>query len=340
MTNKQTIDGVSRELLERSLNAAEWQKIDFVRSESPFKEEIASTVQELRALLDKPEYPRVSIVKAHTHTCACVTGDSGVCDCGAVVDGVSVEVMPVDQHQGKIVNAKVSAYTPGMGLVEVRLSGGIPSWLELGESVTITPELPQPQGEVERLSAELSKSNVAHEAAAQHQGELNTRIFQLERTLAERDALLRDKFGGVRAMAERACGTPKDSREYRALVEAINPTMVLDLTTLSTSAEPKPRGEPVAWRFRVSDSNDWFVTTKKGVAELYRKTDDSGGSQPLYAEQPAPFAVEAAKAFAKGFNTLESVGGKYRINMQFQSREDAWGAFNVLAHLKQLNTPQ
>lgn len=53
-----------------------------------------------------------------------------------------------------------------------------------------------------------------------------------------------------------------------------------------------------------------------------------------------PLADEAAKAFAKGFNTLEAGGGKYRINMQFQSREDAWGAFNVLAHLKQLNTPQ
>lgn len=58
------------------------------------------------------------------------------------------------------------------------------------------------------------------------------------------------------------------------------------------------------------------------------------------AEQPTPLAVEAAKAFAKGFNTLQSGGGKYRINMQFQSREDAWGAFNVLARLKQLNTPQ
>lgn len=51
-------------------------------------------LQELRALLDKPEYPRVSIVKAHTHTCACVVGDSGLCDCGAVVDGIAVEVKP------------------------------------------------------------------------------------------------------------------------------------------------------------------------------------------------------------------------------------------------------
>jgi NTP pyrophosphatase (non-canonical NTP hydrolase) len=39
-------------------------------------------------------YPIVRQVRAHLHTCACVTGDSGVCDCGAVVDGVSVEVKP------------------------------------------------------------------------------------------------------------------------------------------------------------------------------------------------------------------------------------------------------
>lgn len=53
MTN-QTIDGVPRELLERLLNAAEWQKLDFYRSDLPFKAEIASTVSELRALLDAP----------------------------------------------------------------------------------------------------------------------------------------------------------------------------------------------------------------------------------------------------------------------------------------------
>ncbi|WP_273823067.1 Lar family restriction alleviation protein [Pseudomonas asplenii] len=48
------------------------------------------------------------------------------------------------------------------------------------------------RGEVERLRAELSRSNAAHESAAQHQGELNTRIYQLEEKLAEREALLRD----------------------------------------------------------------------------------------------------------------------------------------------------
>ena len=41
-------------------------------------------------------YPIVRQVRAHLHTCACVTGDSGVCDCGAVVDGVSVEFKPAN----------------------------------------------------------------------------------------------------------------------------------------------------------------------------------------------------------------------------------------------------
>ncbi|MGP5513556.1 hypothetical protein [Pseudomonas helleri] len=94
------------------------------------------------------------------------------------------------------------------------------------------------------------------------------------------------------------------------------------------------QGEPVAW---VSPES------LGGVRWRPKVLDGLADGAPLYCrppEQVAPLAAEAAKAFAKGFNTLESGGGKYRINMQFQSREDAWGAFNVLARLKQLNTPQ
>lgn len=94
------------------------------------------------------------------------------------------------------------------------------------------------------------------------------------------------------------------------------------------------QAEPVAWASPESLGGiRWRPQALDGLAD----------GAPLYCrppEQVAPLAAEAAKAFAKGFNTLESGGGKYRINMQFQSREDAWGAFNVLARLKQLNTPQ
>ncbi|MGS0735512.1 hypothetical protein ACVBEG_02900 [Pseudomonas sp. GG8] len=64
-----------------------------------------------------------------------------------------------------------------------------------------------------------------------------------------------------------------------------------------------------------------------------------GQQVALYAEQSAPVAVDAAKAFAKGFNTLEQAGGKYRINMQFANRDDAWAAYGALSKLNNsLNT--
>jgi hypothetical protein len=47
----------------------------------------------------------------------------------------------------------------------------------------------------------------------------------------------------------------------------------------------------------------------------------------------APVAVDAAKAFTKGFNTLETVDGKYKIVMQFAGRDDAWSAYTALSKL-------
>ena len=95
MTNKPMLS-VERELLERLTE--NWNGTD--------------ARIELRALLDKPEYPRVEIVKAHTHTCACVVGDSGVCDCGAVVNGVCVKVEPAAQHQGEPVAYRYKELQP------------------------------------------------------------------------------------------------------------------------------------------------------------------------------------------------------------------------------------
>ncbi|MFJ2379866.1 hypothetical protein [Pseudomonas protegens] len=50
------------------------------------------------------------------------------------------------QHQGSAVTARVCAYTPGMGQVELKLPGNLPSWLELGEVVTVLHGNAQPQG--------------------------------------------------------------------------------------------------------------------------------------------------------------------------------------------------
>lgn len=169
----------------------------------------------------------------------------------------------------------------------------------------------QPQGEIERLK-EWGKAN---------QGLAQTCMDEVEALraqLAERDSALRE-IADLDPRGE-FLGWQLDGK-----IDAF----------LSTSAEPKPRGEPVAW-IKEHWSGKYADFHYKSLTDVVFKED----WKPLYAEQPAPLADEAAKAFAKGFNTLEAGGGKYRINMQFQSREDAWGAFNVLARLKQLNTPQ
>lgn len=48
---------------------------------------------------------------------------------------------------------------------------------------------------------------------------------------------------GVRKLAEQACGTSPGSAEYQRFMAAMNPTLLLDLT----SAAAQPQGEPVAW---------------------------------------------------------------------------------------------
>ncbi|WP_300727275.1 hypothetical protein [Pseudomonas sp.] len=188
-------------------------------------------------------------------------------------------------------------------------------WLPVGTELYAHADA----GEVERLRADLASANADKAAYAQN-------AIDLRAQLAERDALLREASGWVKKNSFH--GT--DAIELWERIDA----------DLYTSAETKPRGEAVAWKimYTGSDTLQRFTEEKKAIEAI--GSDYRYYAVPLYAEQPAPVAIEAAKAFAKGFNTLESGGGKYRINMQFQSREDAWGAFTALAHLKQLNTPQ
>ncbi|WP_350403426.1 hypothetical protein ABCR88_21015 [Pseudomonas sp. W17] len=54
---------------------------------------------------------------------------------------------PAEQRQGNAVAAEVCAYTPGMGQVELKLPGNLPSWMELGETVTVLHGNAQPLGE-------------------------------------------------------------------------------------------------------------------------------------------------------------------------------------------------
>lgn len=95
------------------------------------------------------------------------------------------------QHQGSAVAARVCAYTPGMGQVELKLPGNLPSWLELDEVVTVLHGDAQHQGEPvavviatggphdteDRVLAELQAelppvgTKLYARPAAQHQGE-------------------------------------------------------------------------------------------------------------------------------------------------------------------------
>ena len=51
---------------------------------------------------------------------------------------------------------------------------------------------------------------------------------------------------------------------------------------------------------------------------------------PLFADVADSFTT-APSPFRKGFNTLETGDGKYKIVMQFADRDDAWTAYKELS---------
>lgn len=75
------------------------------------------------------------------------------------------------------------------------------------------------------------------------------------------------------------------------------------------------RGEPVAWRFRVSSGGDWFTTTKQRVADLYRGTEDGGEVEPLFTAPPAPVAVvtDEQQAFANWTHEVIGMRGLAKV---------------------------
>lgn len=219
MTNKQTIDGVSRDLLERLLNAAEWQKIDFVRSESPFKVEIAGTVQELRALLDKPNTP---------YTPKGIWSFEYI-DGGDIVIRNGEDWTLIKRGDGPIYEQFLYRFC------EEQMKPAA-----------------QPQGEVERLRYKAELYDEVWELAT-GLGYMNvtTAIGTLRAQLAERDALLEDCLGPVKD-AENNADCTANERLYQNIGNAIS-------ATLSTSVEPKPRGEAVAWRYHDETGiSSWF----------------------------------------------------------------------------------
>ena len=78
------------------------------------------------------------------------------------------------------------------------------------------------------------------------------------------------------------------------------------------------------------------VMTSCGISHaIYASTVSlkHGEQVKLFALPPDPVPADAAKAFAKGFNTLEQAGGKYRINMQFANGDEEFAAYTELGKL-------
>lgn len=100
---------------------------------------------------------------------------------------------------------------------------------------------------------------------------------------------------------------------------------------------------------------DWYICATCGsrisILADYERTK-YGCTGPLHIPEKAQFtAVDMANADAngfkngrksvglllsKGFNTLETVGGKYKIVMQFAVRDDAWAAYTELSTIARL----
>ena len=113
---------------------------------------------------------------------------------------------------------------------------------------------------------------------------------------------------------------------------------VKDCPDCAPAAQPK--GEPVAWMYKreggeclgqlVQMESDSLKDVREGKVCQGRRIlwprEDYIDWKPLYAEQPAP----VADPLAKGFTTLESENGKYKIVTSFQARDDAWSAYRVL----------
>lgn len=76
--------------------------------------------------------PTIKRVKPHSHKCACVDGSGAVCDCGAVVNGVAVEVAAPVHRPG----AQFTALREAMENAAAR---GSPCQLIVGSThVTVT----------------------------------------------------------------------------------------------------------------------------------------------------------------------------------------------------------
>jgi len=89
------------------------------------------------------------------------------------------------------------------------------------------------------------------------------------------------------------------------------------------------QGDPVVWEYYSKPLRSW----RKLENEADKSKAESMGCEVRAVSSVTTVAVDAAKAFAKGFNTLETLGGKYKIIMQFAGHDDAWVAYTALSQM-------
>lgn len=92
----------------------------------------------------------------------------------------------------------------------------------------------------------------------------------------------------LRTLAEKACGTAKDSPEYHRFLEAVNPTIVLDLTAESAAQH---QGEPIYQVMYRGDGGGGWCDAEKDSYDMKVPHPKHWQTRIVYAEQPAPVAV-------------------------------------------------
>lgn len=269
MTNKQTIDGVSRHWaeIEAAVRGA------FEDGKKDYNGCMRERLRELRALLDKEVNENSHTPEQHAEAIDLL---ERVYDQGDTYGLIGEEIAnffagrskPTAQPQGEVgpVAFVCDAATTHHGCPEG--CGDILSeWLPVGTELYAHADA----GEVERLRADLASTNADKAAYAQN-------AIDLRAQLAERDALLREIQKSARKQ-DWAGG-------YPTLFASIE-------SALSTSAEPKPRGEAIDNPV-IGYADSYRAMARQGVETVSIWsviTDLERNIAPLCAEQPAPVAV-------------------------------------------------
>ncbi|WP_449103576.1 hypothetical protein [Pseudomonas veronii] len=107
---------------------------------------------------------------------------------------------------------------------------------------------------------------------------------------------------------------------------------------LDAPAEPKPTGLSQGWN--LTRKHDGFVVGHQSVAYPPDEKAIERAERDGYVW--VPFLVPAAQPqgepvalLSKGFTTLETSDGKYRIITQYKNRDDAWSDYTALCKAEQ-----